>query len=577
MLGAVRERRASGAREPSCGSSTLRQLHRRPGDRGHRPVSTAGRPSRRPSRRGPSSAASATARRSSATWRRSRTSALIARHGADWFRALGSPTQPGTALVTLGGAVARPGVYEIAFGTPDGRPAACRGRRTSAAEALLVGGYDGRWLGARHMQDLTPQRGRSAARRGSSGPACCGSSPRARAGSGRPRACWTTSPAQSAGQCGPCVHGLARSPSTLDLARGGTARDDHRARLMRWGERGHRPRRVRSPRRRRALPGAARSRSSRTRSTDHRRQAVRRGAPRPSLPLPSPEKAGRVSRRPTDPIDPIVLHRPRRVRRAAARAHPASTTGATRCSTQSRSGPTSLSARATRSRPPARRSRCAWRPAVSELADAPRTQPRRRASRLAGVEGNERLTSADRPCSDGPADRRGHDDSGPQRTARRAHVHRAGADRTRRAQAREHRLPLRALLHAARRAYVAEGARLILALRATRAGPGGVRRARLRVRRRAAGDRPPLRLRAEAAQGRVHRLERRASAVHFLWYLPRAGRSLRAAWRTTPARRPATAGRGVTALLAVLSLCAGLVLALALLSQIGAWHRGYGF
>ena len=65
--------------------------------------------------------------------------------------------------------------------------------------------------------------------------------------------------------------------------------------------------------------------------------------------------------------------------------------------------------------------------------------------------------------------------------------------------------------------------------------------------------------------------------LHFLLYLPRAGRSLRAAWRTTPARRPATAGRGVTALLAVLSLCAGLVLALALLSQIGAWHRGYGF
>jgi hypothetical protein len=65
--------------------------------------------------------------------------------------------------------------------------------------------------------------------------------------------------------------------------------------------------------------------------------------------------------------------------------------------------------------------------------------------------------------------------------------------------------------------------------------------------------------------------------LHFLAYLPRAGRSLRAAWPTTRVRRPATAGRGVTALLAVLSLCAGLVLALALLSHIGAWHRGYGF
>jgi hypothetical protein len=65
--------------------------------------------------------------------------------------------------------------------------------------------------------------------------------------------------------------------------------------------------------------------------------------------------------------------------------------------------------------------------------------------------------------------------------------------------------------------------------------------------------------------------------LHFLAYVPRAGRSLRAAWPATPARRPATAGLRVTALLAALSLCAGLMLALALLSHIGAWHRGYGF
>ena len=32
--------------------------------------------------------------------------ALIARHGADWFRALGTSAQPGSALVTLSGPVA---------------------------------------------------------------------------------------------------------------------------------------------------------------------------------------------------------------------------------------------------------------------------------------------------------------------------------------------------------------------------------------------------------------------------------------------------------------------------------------
>jgi hypothetical protein len=64
--------------------------------------------------------------------------------------------------------------------------------------------------------------------------------------------------------------------------------------------------------------------------------------------------------------------------------------------------------------------------------------------------------------------------------------------------------------------------------------------------------------------------------VHFLAYVPRAGRSLRAAWTPAPAR-PRNPDRRVTALLVALSLCAGLVLALALLPQIGAWHRGYRF
>ena len=44
--------------------------------------------------------------------------ALIARFGSDWFRELGSDADPGSALVTISGAVRDPGVYELAFGTP---------------------------------------------------------------------------------------------------------------------------------------------------------------------------------------------------------------------------------------------------------------------------------------------------------------------------------------------------------------------------------------------------------------------------------------------------------------------------
>jgi len=65
--------------------------------------------------------------------------------------------------------------------------------------------------------------------------------------------------------------------------------------------------------------------------------------------------------------------------------------------------------------------------------------------------------------------------------------------------------------------------------------------------------------------------------LHFLAHLPRVGRSLRTTWGSSASHRPRTPGRGVTATLVALSLCAGLLLALALLSHIGAWHRGYGF
>jgi NADH-quinone oxidoreductase subunit F len=44
--------------------------------------------------------------------------ALIARHGAEWFRQVGTPECPGTLLVTLPDECARPGVYEVPVGAP---------------------------------------------------------------------------------------------------------------------------------------------------------------------------------------------------------------------------------------------------------------------------------------------------------------------------------------------------------------------------------------------------------------------------------------------------------------------------
>jgi len=70
--------------------------------------------------------------------------ALIARFGDQWFRSVGSADEPGTALVTVGGAVPRPGVVEIATGTPIRAILAAAG--APAAGWALIGGLAGRWV-----------------------------------------------------------------------------------------------------------------------------------------------------------------------------------------------------------------------------------------------------------------------------------------------------------------------------------------------------------------------------------------------------------------------------------------------
>ncbi len=160
--------------------------------------------------------------------------ALVARYGPDWFRTLGTKAEPGSILVTLGGAVRRPGVYEIARGTPLSDVVAGAGGKTADVAAYLVGGYFGTWANAAEVErvrlleaDLAPLgaalgAGAIVAFPGSS----CGVLETARI--------VRYLAESSAGQCGPCVHGLAAVASALDrIARGG-GEDD--ARLRRWLE-----------------------------------------------------------------------------------------------------------------------------------------------------------------------------------------------------------------------------------------------------------------------------------------------------------------------------------------------------
>jgi NADH:ubiquinone oxidoreductase subunit F (NADH-binding) len=74
--------------------------------------------------------------------------ALIARYGPAWYREAGAADAPGTTLVTLGGAVHHPGVYEAPMGAPLGRLLAHGGGPSERLSAVLVGGFFGSWLPA---------------------------------------------------------------------------------------------------------------------------------------------------------------------------------------------------------------------------------------------------------------------------------------------------------------------------------------------------------------------------------------------------------------------------------------------
>ena len=80
--------------------------------------------------------------------------ALIARFGDAWFRSIGSRSEPGSALVTVGGAVADGGVLEISLGTRVATVIEAAGGVTEEISAFLIGGYFGTWLDAADGWDL---------------------------------------------------------------------------------------------------------------------------------------------------------------------------------------------------------------------------------------------------------------------------------------------------------------------------------------------------------------------------------------------------------------------------------------
>jgi NADH:ubiquinone oxidoreductase subunit F (NADH-binding) len=156
--------------------------------------------------------------------------ALIARYGPAWFRELGTAAAPGTALITVSGAVRRPGVYEVALGTTIGQALDLAGGPAEPAQAVLAGGYFGGWLplpAARRAQ-LTDQSLRIAG--AALGPGVLVVLPASSCPLAEMARVTSYLASQSAGQCGPCVNGLPALADALGHVAFGQPGED----LLRW-------------------------------------------------------------------------------------------------------------------------------------------------------------------------------------------------------------------------------------------------------------------------------------------------------------------------------------------------------
>lgn len=161
--------------------------------------------------------------------------ALIARHGPNWFRELGLPDQPGSMLVTLSGPVSYPGVYEVEHGAPVVSLIDAAGGTRGRVRAALFGGYAGTWVDGGALSSLGLSDAHLSPYGASLGAGvvlllsehACPIAETARVTR------WLAS--QSAGQCGPCVHGLDALAETFERIVGSGASSNTAARIEQLG------------------------------------------------------------------------------------------------------------------------------------------------------------------------------------------------------------------------------------------------------------------------------------------------------------------------------------------------------
>ncbi len=144
--------------------------------------------------------------------------ALLARYGADWFRSVGMPEDPGTFLTTISAnndaILTDPGVLEVPRGTPLRSVLLAAGTDLDRVGAVLVGGYHGAWVPADRL-DVPLSRADLAHVGATPGAGVIHAIDRDSCPLAVAASIAGYLAAESAGQCGPCLNGLPRLASAL--------------------------------------------------------------------------------------------------------------------------------------------------------------------------------------------------------------------------------------------------------------------------------------------------------------------------------------------------------------------------
>jgi NADH:ubiquinone oxidoreductase subunit F (NADH-binding) len=156
--------------------------------------------------------------------------ALIARYGPRWFRAVGTPAEPGSMLTTIYRPDAKAHVREAAIGA---QLSTLLGTEATV-QAWLVGGYHGTWLPMPDAAGITLDNASLRRFGASAGAGVLAALPSDRCGLAEAARVTRYLAAESAGQCGPCLNGLPRIAAALAELAGSGYRRQTLADLKRW-------------------------------------------------------------------------------------------------------------------------------------------------------------------------------------------------------------------------------------------------------------------------------------------------------------------------------------------------------